>query len=1837
MDAGAGFVSYVWSDNSLNQQLEVNTGGPYTVTVTNTAGCTNSAQITVIENANPTPSILGPADFCAGTTVALDAGANFVDYLWSDGTATQTLEVTAGGTYLVTVTDNNGCQGVDQWNINENVATPPVIDGTLSFCEGDNTLLEAMGDYVDYTWSGGSNNASIVVDVPGTYTVTVTDANTCTSTASVEVVINPNPDPVIAGSATFCIGSTTILDAGSSYASYLWSDGSVSSTLEIAEAGTYAVTVSNQNGCTGIADFMVEQSAALSPIISGNPDFCIGENTVLDAGSGFTTYLWSTGSEQQSIDVAMPGVYGITVSDASGCSGTAELLVNQLDLPSVSILGNAPICSGSTLTLDAGAGLTSYLWSEGSMTQTLEVSEAGIYEVTINDANGCSNIAQTEVIVYPNPEPIIEGVNSFCTGNSTTLSGGTFAAYTWSTGAMEADITIDQGGIYGLTVTDENACTGTTSIEVSENESLTPVIVGDLAVCDGESSLLDAGGGFATYLWSDGSVEQTLMVNSTGTYQVTVSDANGCTGETATAFNVNALPEPSIAGSATFCIGTSTVLDAGNDFVAYQWSNGVQSATNEITIAGTYELTVTDENGCTGTTAFTVTESESLQPVISGALNYCTGTTTVLDVGSGFDSYTWSNGMMNSSITVNAPGTYAVTVSDASGCSGTAVVEVVEDALPPVTILGNAAICEGETVDLDAGAGFSAYTWSDGSLNQQLSVNVSGSYGVTVVDANGCSNTDEVEVIVHPNPLPTIAGLTTFCNGTSTNLDAGAGYVSYNWSDGQSGQNITVNTPGTIAVTVSDVNGCVGVASVLLEEQENLNPLITGTTLICEGEQTQLEVDAGFATYLWSNGTATSSITIDLPGDYTVTVSDASGCTGEAQINVAQNSPPFADVLPSVNTCNTNAGGADLDLDDLIIDGEQNGIWVDIDGSGAIGTPPLLNFAGVLPGTYTFSYTTTTAVAPCVDPTYFTTVVVADCACPSVIFNTPDPLCNSNGVLDLNSQILSGSSGIWEILSAPVGSNPAILSGSFLDATNADAGNYLLAYTLDDSPPPGCDPSFLLEVLVDPTVSAGTANPPLAFCQTELTLVNLATELTGADGGGIWTETSNLPSVAGAFDPLTGTFNTADQLPGIYTFQYEVLSTGVCPADAETVSITIHEQPIAEAGIGQELTCENNELLLDATGSSVGQDFAVLWEGPGVIVNGNTLNPTINAPGIFTVTIVNLLTGCESMDQVEVTQNAAVPFVEIVPANDLTCDSSSVVLLGINTNGIDNLTWQWTGPGIDASNANVQYPSVSAPGTYTLVITDLDNDCASSPALVEVLDNSTPPEVIVELPLAQLDCNNSEVALNASNSSGTVALEYQWLDADGNILGTQAILNTTTAGTYSLLVSDVQNGCTATELITVTEDVEFPLADAGNPQLLNCALTTAQLDGSGSSSGTEMVYTWLSATGAILQGPDNNPFLAVDAPGNYTLLVGNTSNGCVSPATVEVTQDIELPNVDIANPDQLDCTVNEVLLNGTNSSTGPQYLYQWLDANDAPLSDALTLMVSDAGLYQLRITDTNNQCVALETVSVTANTDVPSAALIDVGTPSCFGERDGSIQVSEVFGGTAPYVYGIDGSPFASFEQFDNLPDGDYTISLQDAAGCTWDTVVTVTQPVELSLELLAVDLQIQLGDSTQLQANPNIPTSRIDTLIWTPAEALRCTDLICLNPFTNIVDATTFAATLIDVDGCSASASLRLEVAKDRLIYIPSAFSPNDDQNNDLFMIHGGVGVRQVNMFRIFNRWGELIFEGTDFQPDDPDFGWDGTFRGELMNPAVFVYFAEVAFEDGRTELYKGDVTLMR
>jgi hypothetical protein len=372
------------------------------------------------------------------------------------------------------------------------------------------------------------------------------------------------------------------------------------------------------------------------------------------------------------------------------------------------------------------------------------------------------------------------------------------------------------------------------------------------------------------------------------------------------------------------------------------------------------------------------------------------------------------------------------------------------------------------------------------------------------------------------------------------------------------------------------------------------------------------------------------------------------------------------------------------------------------------------------------------------------------------------------------------------------------------------------------------------------------------------------------------------------------------------------------------------------------------------------------------------------------------------------------------------------------------------------------------------------------------------------------------------------------------------------------------------------------------------------------------------------------------------LLITNNLNGCTIVASVTVAQNIALPTVDATDGFELTCSVENGVLTAT--ATPPQLQILWTTPDGHFLSGATTLTpkVDKKGTYKVVVTRLDNGCSATDSEIVTEETNVPTGISVDLTYPRCDGNI-GKIVIASVQGGVGPFLYSINGgNTFFSDGDFDKINLGNYQLLIQDINGCQWSEPLNVPAPLEPTITI-APEIDLELGDSLTLAADISpFPLDLVDSIVWTPTTGLRFKSNSIfdrLHPECKPLENTEYTVTVVSKAGCTATAKIYLKVDKDYHIYIPNVISPwNKDKNNDIFLIFGDLSqIIEITAFEVFDRWGDKVWTNYNFQPNDPAEGWDALVRKQTLNPGVFVYWAKVKFIDGRTILFKGDVTIVR
>jgi gliding motility-associated-like protein len=1762
-------------------------------------------------------SVILPCDG-ANTTlsgVGSSTGAN-ITYLWEtsggnivSGETTLNPVVNAAGSYTLTVSyvapDGTLCEKMATVNVilnpNQLAAwiTPPAPLG----CGSATTTLfgnSTQSGFSTYAWEtmdgnivSGDNLKNCIVSQIGTYSLTVTNTITgCTATAEVSVIATTTPpiaNAAVSDTLT-CFQDTVALSATGS---------SSGSNISYAWTTLNGHFISGQNTALALAD-----SIGIYVLnVTNTTNNCTSRDTITVVGNLVVPYMF------------LPPQQQITCT-----SDTITMIVYLYPPPFVLI----------NWTASNGGNIVS-----GQFTPNPQVNAQGNYNVTIQDPiNGCianGGVFVTNNIAFPTVNISPPG-GITCQSPSVTLSAngsssGPNFGYQWSasnggnivSGDNSLNPVVNAAGNYSLVILDSlNGCTSNASTSVLADTNVVTVIANapDTLSCNIQSILLNANGSSSgvgiSYAWTTtngnillGADTPTPTVNQSGTYQLLLTNtANGCAGtDLAVVIENVAAPQTSITPPALLtCANPTQILTAQNNSPAgsftYQWTAanggnitlGQNTLTPTVDAPGTYTLTTTNLiNGCTATVSTTVDLAVGVPTAVAaanGAITCVQATQTLGSNGSSSGaefSYTWgaSNGgsIVGSNtlptITVNAPGTYTLTVSNATnGCTASNSTFVILDTVPPAAIILTPAptlTCTLTEVLLQGdGTGLAVVTTPDGNISSSPNpftalVDQPGTYILTTTDpGNGCTAVDSVEVFqnIQVPSLSVAAPATLTCVLLNQNIQAQnlslPGNFSYSWTasnggnivSGNNGLSPSIDTQGTYILTTTNLaNGCTAsISASVVEDIAAPNLQITGPGPITCANPSQtiqgqnLSLPGNF-TYNWTasnggnifSGNATLTPVVDLGGIYTlVTTNVGNGCSSTATVTVGQNNtPPTANAgMDATLTCNLNS--------------------LTINGSGA----------GAANLNYSWAAT--------------------------------------NG-----GNIASGGSSPTPVIDAP--------------------GTYTLTVT---NPLSGCFVTDVVEILNDasaPTVNAGTA-PQLTCILTQTPLS--ASASMGANYSYNWTASSGGNIMSGP-TTLTPTVNE----PGVYTLVVTNTSNGCTRSSSITVLENIIP-PVVNAGANATLTCALTSLSL--TGSSTGGSATFAWQttGGAIVSGGTTLSPTVSQTGAYTLSATLLSNGCSASSTVNVGIDTIAPIFNIQQPGLLTCTQLTSALTGVvQQPGAGNFSATWSSSnGHFVSGQNALNAIVDAPGTYILTIENTQNGCDVAIA-IPVFQSIMPPTALAAN-VGEITCAVQSVGLNGSGSSSGNGFSYLWTASAGaQILsgGTTLMPTVGSAGTYTLLVTNTGTGCTASTTTMVSSNTTPPTIAIAQPALLTCVANMVTLNGGGSSNGPNFSNAWGTSAGNILSG-QNSLMPVVNAPGTYILSIQNSQNGCSASSQVLVNQNIATPGADAGNAGELHCNNLQITLNGTSPTIG-NMAYAWTSSNGNIVGGATApaSTVDAPGQYVLTVTNPINGCMSTDNVSVTA---VPPPTFDPaLEQPDCH-DQNGVVNFGNVSGGKAPFQYSTDGGQ--SFENqaiATNLPPNTYALVVQDAFGCTASETVMVEEPFVPTLSIATVAI-LEVGDSISLTPFTDISPANVASWEWSPVEGLSCAD--CENPWARPFRSTNYSLIVTDVNGCEAEAQVQVRVNRKRNIYAPNVFSPNDDGKNDHFMIFG-KGVKEIQTLQVFDRWGEALFIGEHLQANDEQSGWDGTHRGDPMTPAVFVWWARVEFVDGTLEVFYGDVTLVR
>jgi len=530
-----------------------NTPGTYTVTLeaTNAGGTGIETKVSYITvHPNPTVNLGSNTSICDGETLVLNAGAGFTNYQWNPAGASQTYNVTTANTYSVTVTDGNGCTGSSSIIVSVTPQANATITSPTTFCSNAAAVNLTATDPGGTWWGNGITNPATGAFNPsvagaGTHTIHYGIAGTCGDTASTNITVHAAPVVSLGSNTAICDGETLVLNAGAGFTNYQWNPAGASQTYNVTTAGTYSVTVTDGNTCTGSASVTVSVQTSYNATITSGTTYC--ENgtpvtlTAVDAGG----LWWGNGITNPATGAFNPSIAGVGTHTihygiAGSCGDTASVNITVYAAPNVTLGPNQTICDGDIITLDAGSGYASYNWSTSATTQTIQVSTAGTYSVTVTNINSCSGTASVSITLTNQLDATITPVGPFCANDAAINLQANDAGGTWSGNGITnpTNGTFNPqsagAGTHTITYTISGNCGDTDSYDilVFSIPAFTTVI--EHESCSGAndgSIILTANSGTPPYiyLWGNNSTEPSLIGLTPGSYTFIISDNNGCT------------------------------------------------------------------------------------------------------------------------------------------------------------------------------------------------------------------------------------------------------------------------------------------------------------------------------------------------------------------------------------------------------------------------------------------------------------------------------------------------------------------------------------------------------------------------------------------------------------------------------------------------------------------------------------------------------------------------------------------------------------------------------------------------------------------------------------------------------------------------------------------------------------------------------------------------------------------------------------------------------------------------------------------------------------------------------------------------------------------------------------------------------------------------------------------------------------------------------------------------------------------------------------------------------------------------------------------------------------
>lgn len=1829
---GQGPFTYSWSPAGGNSTSASGlTPGSYTFTASDVNNCTSNLTIIISEPQPLTTSFATINPTCSNSNngsaaVIANGGTPGYTYLWSPSNAnTSVLNNIPVGDYPVRVTDSRGCIARDTlhlWQplpiITTSIITTPASCNGGSNGTGQIFVAGGQAPY-RYAWFPSGDTMSFASGLSaGTYQVTVTDIQNCTQVFPVTIT---QPTPLNANLTStrsiICPGASNgnvraSATGGVAPYTYSWAhSGQTDSLLTNLAAGIYTVTATDASGCTTSSAFLITEASALNVSTQFvTPVSCSwslngSASAVVSGGVGPYTYLWSpTGGTNSVASNLAPGNYSVRVTDAIGCTNTANATITQPVALSTSVSTSDASCFGAsdgsaTISAIGGTGPYSYAWApSGGSAATASGLTSGNYTVTITDSKNCTHT--TSVVINEPPEIVlsISTATSTCGGSfgSTyvSASGGIPGySYLWgpvvSTDSTLLNIPV---GIYTVTVQDASGCT--TSASTSVINTTSPIISSTITPvsCNGGNNgaaTLSLTGGFPpfTYQWSPvGGTGPTATGLTSGNYNVSITDSFDCI----TIYSVT-IPQPlplslNMSSVSVSCFGgnngiASVNASGGNVPYSYLWSNTNTSSTNTGLTAGNYSVTVTDQKGCTIISTINVGQASALTSSVNNITHVSCfgdndGSAAVLaNGGTPPYLYSWNPSGIN---TPNASGltagNYLATVTDQAGCittSGAIITQPTVLATQTTSISGSCNLSNGSAMVVASGGTVPyTYIWSHTPQTSPTINNVfTGTYYIEVRDLNGCIVNDSVVVSNTGVITVSLASTTNVsCKGgndgtAQINATGGNPPYAYNWNPA-GGNSFIANglTAGNYVATVTDASNCSQSISLSIIEPPQLTVPVTVHNIRCFGQANGIAIvnatgGMGVYGYNWQPGGMSSPIIGSLSaGTYTVVVNDGNGCTATAQATIIE---------PSLLSVTTSSSLAGCDL--------SNGSATAIASGGTGSLSYVWNPGGALTsvasnqpaGSYSVNITDSNSCA------VSATVSISNTVAPNLsIVSTKDVSCfgGNNGEATV---IASGGATPYVFNWFPYGGHSTFannLSADTYSATVRDSNNCLTAVNVTINEPP----LFVTNV---------ASTPVTCFSFSDGTM-------TATSSGG-----------TPPYHYLWSTTDTTIALTNLPAGNYHLTATDSLGCSVSVNSTVSTPPPLVLDLQVHDVGCfGGNDGFATVTVSGGTPGYSYLWS------NGSITSSSINLiAGNYQLTVSDA-NGCIADTSFIIQEPPLLVLSSTI--RDVTCkgyaDGQASIAV---TGGVSPFSYNWSPNGNTDDNANNLKE-----GDYVVTVTDA-HSCIQTISL----HIGSPLQLSISATAKDVSCfgENDGNAI-AIVGGGIPPYSYFWTNGSDSSRATSLI-----HGTYSVIITDA-NLCTITSSVYVNQPEKLKLVTTNPPTICigeQVNLSVQTIGGTPSYS-----YSWNN-------GYTTNPVTVSPEVTTIYFVQVTDSNGCVSnPAVVRVEVNPPLTSL-TTNPDTL-CRGDKALLIAlVNGGDGGPYTYQW---NTEEKSDRITVCPTITTTYNVTVSD---KC-GTPPVSINIHVIVNQLPEVDFTPATISGCQPLLVNFSDQTNSNISSYYwnfGDGGSDTSKDPTHIYLDAGSYSINhiVTDINGCIGKKVIAGAVKV-FPFPVANFVSSPEVASIFTPQINFIDQSSNVVKWEWNFGDNSEYS--LNQNPLHTYNDTGTYRIRLVTTseNGCVDTTYGKINIKGEFAIYIPNAFTPNGDGVNDLFSPLG-IGVKEFEMI-IYDRWGLKIYSSEDISK-----GWDGkTMDGDnLCQMDVYVYIIKTVDLSGSPHEYVGHISLVR